>query len=88
MHYVKLIMIYAKNQKIKIVKWCFESKYHKIVRRCYAREFNVRYVEALQQKFIQCTVQKVMNKGTVLDCRKGKLVRQNHCNTRISCKCG
>ena len=62
MHYLKLIMIYAKEQKIKIVKCWFESKYHKTVRRCYAREFNVRYVEAPQQKFIQYTVQKVMTK--------------------------
>ena len=32
----------------------------------------MRYVEALQQVFIQYTVQKFMTKGTVLDCRKEK----------------
>ena len=38
----------------------------------YAREFNVRYVEAPQQNFIQHMFQKFMTKGTVLDCRKEK----------------
>jgi len=38
----------------------------------YAGVFNVCYIEAPQQKFIQCTVQKFMTKGTVLDCRKEK----------------
>ena len=39
-------MVYSKEQKIKIVEWWFESKCYKTVRRRYAREFNVRYVEA------------------------------------------
>ena len=65
-------MVYSKEQKIKIVEWWFETKCYTTVRRRYAREFNVRYVEAPQQKFIQYTVQKFMTKGTVLDCRKEK----------------
>ena len=72
MHYLKLTMVYSKEQKIKIVEWWFESKCYKTVRRRYALEFNVRYVEAPQQKFIQYTIQKFMTKGTVPDCRKGK----------------
>ena len=64
--------MYSKKQKIKIVEWSFETKCYTTVRRRYAREFNVRYVEAPQQKFIQYTVQKFMTKGTVLDCRKEK----------------
>ena len=65
-------MVYSKEQKVKIVEWWFESKCYETVRRRYAREFNVRYVEAPHQKFIQYTVQKFMTKGTVLDCRQGK----------------
>ena len=65
-------MVYSKEQKDKIIEWWFESKCYKTVRRHYAREFDVRYVEAPHQKFIQYTVQKFMTKGTVLDCRKGK----------------
>ena len=65
-------MIYSKEQKFKIVKWWFESKCYKTVRRRYSREINVRLVKAPQQKFIQYTVQKFMTEGTVLDCRKGK----------------
>ena len=34
--------------KIKIVEWWFETKCYTTVRRRYAREFNVRYVEAPQ----------------------------------------
>ena len=58
--------------KIKIIEWWFETKCYTAVCCCYAQEFNVRYVEALQQKFIQYMVQKFMAKGTVLDCRKEK----------------
>ena len=65
-------MVYSKEQKIKIVEWWFETKCYTTVRRRYAREFNVHYVRASQQKFIQYTVQKFMTKGTVLDCRKEK----------------
>ena len=65
---LKLTMVYSKEQKIKIVEWWFETKCYTTVRRRYAREFNVRYVRAPQQKFIQ----KFMTKGTVLDCRKEK----------------
>ena len=63
-------MVYSKEQKIKIVEWWLESKCYTTVRRRYAREFNVRYAKAPQQKYIQYTVQKFMSKGTVLDCRK------------------
>ena len=48
-------MVYSKDQKIKIVEWWFETKCCTTVRRRYAREFNVRYVEAPQQKCIQYT---------------------------------
>ena len=65
-------MEYSKEQKLKIVEWWFETKCYTTVRRRYARKFNVRYVEAPQQKIIQYTVQKFMTKGTVLDCRKEK----------------
>ena len=65
-------MVDFKEQKIKIVEWWFETKCYTAVRHCYAREFNVRYVEAPLQKFIQYMVQKFMTKGTVLDCRKEK----------------
>ena len=68
MHYLKLTMVYSKEQKIKIIEWWFESKCYKTVCYHYAQEFNVCYVEAPQQKFIQYTVQKFMTKGTVLDC--------------------
>ena len=66
-------MVYSKEQKIKIVQWRFQTKcyYTTICRRC-AREFNVCYIEAPQQKFIQYTVQKFIIKGTVLDCKKKK----------------
>ena len=64
--------MYSKEQKIKIVEWWFETKCCTTVRRRCAREFNVRYVEARQQKFIQYTVQKFMTKETVLDCSKEK----------------
>ena len=62
----------SKEQNIKIVEWWFETKCYTTVRRRYAREFNVRYVRAPQQKFIQYTVQKFMTKGTVPRCRKEK----------------
>ena len=65
-------MVYSKEQKIKIIEWWFETKCYATVRRRYAREFDVRYVRASQQKFIQYMVQKFMTKGTVLDCRKEK----------------
>ena len=65
-------MVYSKEQKIKIVVWWFETKCNTTVHRRYAREFNVRYVRAPQQNFIQYTVQKFMTEGTVLDCRKEK----------------
>ena len=65
-------MVYSEEQKVKIVEWWLGSKCYETVRRRYAREFTVRYVEASYQKFIQYTVQKFMTKGTVLDCRQGK----------------
>ena len=65
-------MVYSKEQKIKIVEWWFETKCYTTVRRHYARECNVCYVEAPHQRLIQYTVQKFMAKGTVLDCRKEK----------------
>ena len=65
-------MVYSKEQKIKIVEWWFVAKCYTTVRRRYAREFNVSYVRAPQQKFIQYAVKKFMTKGTVLDCRKEK----------------
>ena len=60
-------MVYSKVQKIKIAKWWFASKYYKTVRCRYAREFNVRYVEAPQKQIIQYAVQKLMTKGKVLN---------------------
>ena len=65
-------MVYSKEQKIKIVEWWFETKCYTAVCRRSAREFNVRYVEAPQHKFIQYTVRKFMTKGTLLDYRKEK----------------
>ena len=65
-------MVYSKEEKIKFVERWLETKCYARVRRRYAQEFNVRYVEASQQKFIQCTVQKFMTKGTILECRKEK----------------
>ena len=65
-------MAYSKEQKIKIVEWWFETKCYITVPRRFARGFNMRYVEAPQQKFIQHTVQKFMTKKTALDCRKEK----------------
>ena len=65
-------MVYSKEQKLKIVEWWFETKCYTTVRRRYAREFNVGYVAAPQEKFIQYMIQKFMTKGTVLDCRKEK----------------
>ena len=45
-------MVHSKEQKIKIIERWFETKCYATVRRRYAREFNVRYVEARQEKFI------------------------------------
>ena len=39
-------MVYSNKQKIKIVEWWFEAKCYATVCRHYAREYNVRYVEA------------------------------------------
>ena len=42
-------MVYSKEQKIKIVEWWFATRFYTTVCRRYAREYNVRYVEAPQQ---------------------------------------
>ena len=70
-------MVYCKEQKIKIVEWRFESKCYKTACLCYAREFNVRYVEAPQQKFTRYTVQKFITKEQSLIAERGKLVCQS-----------
>ena len=64
-------MVFTEQQKIKIIKFWYESKSYVEVRRSFCREFNVHTRDSPKNNAIKRIVKHFEDKGTVRNTNKG-----------------
>jgi len=64
-------MVFTEQQKIKIIKFWYESKSYVQVRRSFCREFNVRTRVGPKNNAIKRIVRHFEDKGTIKNSNKG-----------------